>query len=90
MFGSRRAGSEWIRTVGGAPRACSSFLLFTVLLGTFNGPASAAEVADLPSASGGIQHVWYDAPAHPWAVAIMFAGGNGVLPFEADGSLKAG
>jgi ketosteroid isomerase-like protein len=48
------------------------------------------EIADLPSASGGTQHVWYAAPANPWAVAIVFVGGDGELPFEADGSLKGG
>lgn len=53
-------------------------------------PATAVEVADLPSASGETQHVWYDAPAKPWAVAIMFTGGSGVIPFEADGSFKGG
>jgi hypothetical protein len=61
-----------------------------ILLGAYSGPTSAAEVVDLPSANGGTQHVWYDAPAHPWAVAIMFIGGNGVMPFEEDGSLKGG
>ena len=90
MSVSRCAGGWWIGNERGALRAWGSALFFTVFLGTFNGPASAAEVVDLPSASGGIQHVWYDAPAHPWAVAIMFAGGNGVIPFEADGSLKGG
>ena len=54
------------------------------------GSSRAVEVADLPSASGGTQHVWYDAPAKPTAVAIMFIGGDGVVPFEADGSLKGG
>jgi len=64
--------------------------LSAALLGVSAGPSPAAEVADLPSASGGTQHVWYDSPTNPWAVAIMFVGGNGKVPFEADGSLKGG
>jgi hypothetical protein len=54
------------------------------------GSSWAVEIADLPSASGGTQHVWYDSPAKPTAVAIIFTGGDGVVPFEADGSLKGG
>ena len=64
-------------------------VLFAALLAA-GGPSQAVQTADLPSASGGTQHVWYDAPAKPTAIAIMFIGGNGVVPFEADGSLKGG
>jgi pimeloyl-ACP methyl ester carboxylesterase len=52
--------------------------------------SQAAEVADLPAASGGTMHVWFDSPAHPWAVAITLIGGDGAIPFEPDGSLKGG
>ena len=69
-------------------RRVASAVVFA--LAVIASPALAVEVADLPSASGETQHIWYDAPAKPWAVAIMFAGGNGVIPFEADGSLKGG
>ena len=65
-------------------------LVFLAFLLGVAGPSWAVEVADLPSASGGTQHVWYDAPANPSAVAIIFIGGDGVVPFEADGSLKGG
>jgi len=64
--------------------------LSAVLLGFSAGRSPAAEIADLPSANGGTQHIWYAAPADPWAVAIMFIGGDGVIPWEADGSLKGG
>ena len=67
-----------------------ALVLSAFLLGVSAGSSKAVEVADLPSASGGTQHVWYDAPAKPTAVAIMFIGGDGVVPFEADGSLKGG
>jgi hypothetical protein len=73
---------------GSVVRRVSSAVVLA--LAVIASPALAVEVADLPSASGGTQHVWYDAPANPWAVAIMFAGGDGVIPFEADGSLKGG
>lgn len=64
-------------------------VLLGFLLGA-TGSSRAVEVADLPSASGGTQHVWYDSPTKPAAVAIIFIGGDGVVPFEADGSLKGG
>ena len=65
-------------------------LVVGLALALIASPATAVEVADLPSASGETQHVWFDGPAKPWAVAIMFAGGNGVIQFEAVGSLKGG
>ncbi|MGD0109147.1 MAG: hypothetical protein ABSC06_34695 [Rhodopila sp.] len=64
--------------------------LSALLLGFSAARSPAAEIADLPSANGGTQHIWYDAPADPRAVAIMFIGGDGVIPWEADGSLKGG
>ena len=64
-------------------------VFFGFLLGVV-GSSLAVEVADLPSASGGTQHVWYDSPPKPAAVAIMLIGGDGVVPFETDGSLKGG
>ena len=52
--------------------------------------SQAAEIADLPAASGGTMHIWFDSPPHPLAVAIMLIGGDGAIPFEPDGSLKGG
>lgn len=52
--------------------------------------SQAAEIADLPAASGGTMHIWFDSPPHPSAVAIMLIGGDGAIPFEPDGSLKGG
>jgi pimeloyl-ACP methyl ester carboxylesterase len=73
---------------GSVVRFVSSVVV--LILAILASPALAVEVADLPASGGGTQHIWYDAPAKPWAVAIMFAGGDGVIPFEADGSLKGG
>jgi hypothetical protein len=51
--------------------------------------ATVTEAVDLPSASGGTQHVWFFAPDKPWAVAIMFVGNTGLLSRDIDGSVRS-
>lgn len=53
-------------------------------------PAGAAEVADLPSAAGGTQRVWFETPANPWAVAILFMGGDGNAGITPEGGFTRG
>ena len=44
----------------------------------------------MPSAAGGTQRIWYDTPANPWAVAILFMGGDGAVGITPDGSITRG
>ncbi len=62
--------------------------LLTCLLLALTAPAGAAEMADLPSAFGGTQRVWYEAPANAWAVGILFMGGDGNAAIAPDGSIR--
>jgi len=62
-------------------------LLALVLLAR---PGRAAEIVDLPSAAGGTQRVWYDAPANPWAVVILFMGGDGINGLTPEGDFRRG
>ena len=64
-----------------------AWLVFLLLLAA---PANAAEVADLPSALSGTQRVWYDTPANPWAIAILFMGGDGNAAITPDGTITRG
>jgi alpha-beta hydrolase superfamily lysophospholipase len=49
---------------------------------------AAPRSADLPSAYGGTQRIWYDAPANPWATVILFPGGDGVMGLDANGGIN--
>jgi hypothetical protein len=69
--------------------SCPIWLKLALLL-VLSAPAAAAEVADLPSALGGTQRVWYDAPANPWALAILFMGGDGNAGLTPEGGISRG
>jgi len=85
-----KRGGRWLTVLEQITRIVPPPPVKEQAAGAFTAASQVVEIADLPSASGGTQHVWYAAPAKPWAMAIVFIGGDGVVPFEADGSLKGG
>jgi pimeloyl-ACP methyl ester carboxylesterase len=75
------------------PKSTLSRLVFAVaaamLLVTSASPVTAeTDVTDLPLEDFGIQRVLYAAPSNPRAALIMLLGGNGMVVFGNDGSIR--
>jgi len=72
-----------------APGRLALALAAAMLLLALASPAGAETfVTDLPLEDGGSQRLLYSAPANPRATLIMLPGGNGMVEFGTDGSIR--